>query len=77
MISSGGVLAPIDRDLTAAEQARLLAHSESAVAFVADRLAGGVAAAEFPISLPHPRDLLCDELVRVRRDIVAALRAAG
>ena len=40
-------------------------------------LAGGVAAAEFPISLPHPRDLLCDELVRVRRDIVAALRAAG
>ena len=45
VISSGGVLAPIDRDLTAAEQARLLAHSESAVAFVADRLAGGVAEA--------------------------------
>ncbi len=45
VIASGGVLAPIDRDLPAPEQARLLSHSQSAVAFVADRLAGAVAEA--------------------------------
>lgn len=40
-------------------------------------LAGGVVAAEFPIGLSHPRDLLCDELIIVRRAIVAALGTAG
>ncbi|MBQ8954230.1 MAG: ABC transporter ATP-binding protein [Clostridia bacterium] len=39
-------------------------------------LSGGTSAAEFPIDLPHPRDLLCGELIRVRREIVAALGAA-
>ena len=41
-ISSGSVVVPIDKDLPAEEQGRLLAHSESVHAFVADRLAEGV-----------------------------------
>ncbi len=40
-------------------------------------LSGGVCAAAFPIALPHPRDLMCDELIQARRSIVAALGAAA
>lgn len=55
-------------------------HAVDEALTLADRvvlLAGGVIAAEFPIDLPQPRDLLCDALVRTRRDIVAALGTAG
>ena len=55
-------------------------HSIDEALNLADRiviLAQGRAAAEFAIALPHPRDLLCEELIRVRREIVAALGSAG
>ena len=55
-------------------------HAIDEALTLADRivlLAGGVIAADFPIPEPHPRDLLCDRLIRVRRDIVAALGSAG
>ena len=44
VVNSGNVVVPIDKDLPPQELGRLLAHSESGFAFVADRLAGSVAA---------------------------------
>ena len=55
-------------------------HAIDEALTLADRvvlLAGGVIAAAFPIDLPHPRDLLCDELIRTRREITAALGTAN
>ena len=55
-------------------------HAIDEALTLADRivlLAGGVCAAAFPIDLPHPRDLLCDELIQARRNIVTALGAAA
>ena len=52
-------------------------HSIDEALTLADKvvlLAGGVAAAEFPIDLPHPRDLLCDQMIGLRREIMAALK---
>ena len=51
-------------------------HSIDEALTLADRivfLAGGVIAADFPIPQPHPRDLLCDELIKVRHSIAAAM----
>ena len=51
-------------------------HSIDEALTLADRivlLAGGVVAADFPIPQEQPRDLLSDSLIRVRREIVAAL----
>ena len=51
-------------------------HSIDEALTLADRivlLAGGVIAADFPIPQSHPRDLLCDELIKVRRSIAAAM----
>lgn len=51
-------------------------HSIDEALTLADRivlLAGGVIAVDFPIPQAHPRDLLCDELIRVRRGIVKAM----
>ena len=53
-------------------------HSIDEALTLADRivlLAGGACAASFEIDMPHPRDLTCDELIRTRRDIMAALSA--
>lgn len=70
VISSGGVLSPIDKDLPAPEQARLLAHSESAAAFVADRLAGGVAEAAPDVRLIKLSEL--DGMLEEGRSLIAA-----
>ena len=54
-------------------------HSIDEALTLADRivlLAGGVVAADFSIPEPQPRDLLGEELIRVRREIVAALGAS-
>ena len=55
-------------------------HAIDEALTLADRivlLSNGVAAAAFAIDLPQPRDLMCDPLIRVRREIIAALGAAG
>lgn len=54
-------------------------HALDEALTLADRivlLAGGVIAADFPIPDPQPRDLMSDRLIRVRREIVAALGAS-
>lgn len=54
-------------------------HSIDEALVLADRivvLADGVAAAQLPIALPHPRSLLDPELIRAREAIMAALEAA-
>lgn len=51
VVNGRGVVVPIDKDLPPEELARLLAHSESTVAFAADRLAAKVAGAAPEIAL--------------------------
>ena len=54
-------------------------HAIDEALTLADRvvlLSGGVISAAFSIDLPHPRDLLCDELIRTRREITSALGTA-
>ena len=80
-------LDPFTRESMQQELLRVRRETEASILFVthsvdealtlADRivlLAGGVIAADFPIPQSQPRDLLCDELIRVRRDIMAAMR---
>ena len=55
-------------------------HAIDEALTLADRivlLSGGVCTQAFPIPQAQPRDLLCDDMIRTRRRIVAALGAGG
>ena len=36
-------------------------------------LSGGIAASHYPVSLPHPRSLYADDIIAIRRQIIAGL----